>query len=256
MDSGFSPWSPYDGRTSLTSKERVTLTAAFSDLIRFSAGFQPYELPEIFAAPEDDGENDAARDLVGLDANLLARKFVSGDITTYARPLNGGEVTAISPDHWEIDDPLPRFSTGAFNADDWANSDAPPTHRIFVDSQQFDQWFATLQAPGYLSTRQFEAIVDPQVRAKRSVASMQVAAAATTTPAEQQQRDPAEPPGVGPVLLKIDDVCEMVSQSRSTIYARMSEGRFPEVIKSGGSARWSKTEIFAWINEQAANRGN
>ena len=61
---------------------------------------------------------------------------------------------------------------------------------------------------------------------------------------------------MGPVLLKIDEVSAMVSQSRSTIYAKMNERRFPEAIKLGNSSRWYKTEILAWINEQATNRGN
>ena len=69
------PWSPYEGRNSIFSHGRKALTAAFADAVRTRAGFEPQELPEIFAAAEDDGENDAARDLVRLDAEHLARTF-------------------------------------------------------------------------------------------------------------------------------------------------------------------------------------
>ena len=49
---------------------RNALTAAFADVVRVRAGFPSHELPEIFSAPAINGKNDAARDLVRLDAEL------------------------------------------------------------------------------------------------------------------------------------------------------------------------------------------
>ena len=74
---------------------------------------------EIFEAPEDDGENDAARDLVQLDAEHMARAFAIGKLDTFGPPLGGGEVVTIPTAHWELDDPLPRFATGALNLERW-----------------------------------------------------------------------------------------------------------------------------------------
>ena len=251
------PWSLYPNRSPAISQGRITLIAAFADLVHFRSGYSSYELPEIFEAPEDEGENDACRDLVRLNAEILAEQFIMADIGTFARPMNGGEVTPIKSEHWEIDDPLPRFATGAFSHDNWADPTAPLTHRIFVDRQQFDRWLAALKPPGFLSVREVESIVDPQVRAIRSVAASMVC---DENGFEDESQDRpaivADRLGLGPVLLTVKEVAELISQSRSSIYAKMNAGQFPRAIKLGGSARWKKSEVLAWIHEQAAKRGD
>lgn len=251
------PWAIYASRSSTISQGRVTLTAAFADLVHFRSGFASYELPEIFEAPEDEGENDACRDLVRLNAEILAGKFIAGDIDTFARPMNGGEITPIEPEPWEIDDPLPRFATGAFNYDAWSDPSAPLTHRIFVDSQQFDRWLAALKPPGVLTTRQVEAIVDPKVRAIRSVARhMAINDAAPRVENEGRHPIVADRAGLGPELLTVKEVAKLISRSRSSVYAKVAAGTFPEQLKLDASSRWSKSEVMAWISEQAAKRGS
>ncbi len=251
------PWSLYPNRSPAISQGRITLIAAFGDLVHFRSGFSTYELPEIFEASEDGGQNDACRDIVRLNAEILAENFIIGDIATFARPINGGTVTLIKPEHWEIDDPLPRFATGAFSQDNWADSTAPLTHRIFVDSQQFDRWLAALKPPGVLSMLEVEAIVNPQVRAIRSVTTSVVC---DENSYEDECKDRpafvADRLGLGPLLLTIKEVAELISQSRSSIYAKMKGGQFPQAIKLGGSARWKKYEVLAWVHEQAAKRGD
>ena len=71
----------------MVSCGKRTLTSAFPDLIVFRQGFQSYELPEIFAAPVDEGENDAARDLVRLEAEHLSRMFANGRLNSFVRSL-------------------------------------------------------------------------------------------------------------------------------------------------------------------------
>lgn len=256
MSNSITPWSPYEGRTDLVSSGRRTLVAAFGDVVRCRAGFPPSELPDIFEAPVDDGENDAARDLVQLDAEHMARAIAIGKLDTFGRPLGGGEVVMIPAAHWEIDHPLARFATGAFNLDRWWEAAAEPTHRIFVDTKQFDRWLVSLQPLGPLTNRQVEAIVNPQKRAARAVASEAVIDAPKQPMLgdDHSQLSP-DPPGVGPVLMTLAEVCDLTRWSSSTIYTYMEKGLFPEPIKLGSSSKWLKSEVLAYISEQAAKRG-
>lgn len=249
------PWSRYFGRTSLVSSGRKPLAMAFGELVQSQAGFPPHELPEIFAAPEDEGENDAARDLVRLDAEHLARMFALGRLDTFARPIGGGDVAAIHATCWELDDPLPRFATGTMNLEHWASPDASPTHRIFVGSAQFDEWLAALKPLGPLTNRQIEEIVDPQLRAARAVAVRRVTTAQRDITAQSLGYvAQADPPGVGPALLTIKEISKLIGKSESSIHQYVKDGKFPEQLKLGASARWKLTEVLVWIEEHAARR--
>jgi predicted DNA-binding transcriptional regulator AlpA len=249
------PWSPYEGRTSIVSRGRKALTAAFADLVQCRSGFPSYELPEIFAADEDEGENDAVRDLVRLDAEHATRMFVAGRLDTFARPIEGGEIEAIPADSWELDDPLPRFATGAFNRERWFDARAEPTHRIFVDNRQFDEWLAGLQPLGPLTNRQIEEIVDPQLKARRAVAKCTTADRVSADAGDEDHVEVLPiPPGVGPVFLSVEEVSALIGRSRSTVYQDEKNGKFPQRVKLGFSTRWLKTEVLAWIEEQAAKR--
>ena len=255
MPQPIATWSPYEGRNAIFSSGRKALTAAFGNLVHLRAGFPAYELPEIFAAPEDEGENDAARDLVRLDAEMMARAFASGRLACFVRPLGGGEVEPINADVWEIDDPLPRFATGALNLEQWSDPDAPLTHRLFVDTEQFDSWLAGLKPLGPLSSRQVEEIVDPQLRARRSLAVRKIQADSLSSDEQVKAlATPLNPPGVGPVLLTIQEVSKLTTRSKSTIYQAEKDGTFPQRLKLGSSSRWKKDEVMAWIEELAAGR--
>ncbi len=255
VSSSIAPWSPYEGRTSVVSHGRITLTSAFADLVQARQGFISYELPEIFAAPEDESENDAARDLVRLEAEHLTRMFAIGRLASFARPIGGGEIVSIEAWAWELDDPLPRFATGALNFKRWADSDAPPTHRIFVERAQFQEWLAELKPLGTLSNRQVEEIVDPQLRASRAVAIRKVSEQSRAAIDDNRPIPTScDPPGVGPELLTLKQVSALIGRSSSTIYADEASGTFPERIKLGSSSRWKKSEVLAWVEEQAARR--
>ncbi len=245
----------------MISSGRIALTAAFSDLVRVRAGFPSHERPEIFSALPDDGENDAARDLVRLDAEHMARMFAYGRIATSVRPLGGGDVVGIPPAAWEIDDPLPRFAIGSLNLDLWSEPEAPPTHHIFVDRHQFDDWLAALKPLGFLTNRQVDEVVDPQLRAQRAVAerrlqSEDVQSVEFGSAGSRNNQTAADPPGIGPLLLSVEQVSDLIGRSNSTIYADVKKGAFPEGIKLGSSTRWKKSEVLAWVEEQAAKRGD
>jgi predicted DNA-binding transcriptional regulator AlpA len=63
------------------------------------------------------------------------------------------------------------------------------------------------------------------------------------------------PPGVGPEFLTVKEVSTLVGRSRSSIYEDEKKGQFPEHVKIGASSRWVKSEVLAWIAEQATKRG-
>ena len=255
MCNDIEPWSVYEAHLTLPSNERLTLVAAFSDVVQAYHGFHHTELREIASAPSDDGENDAARHLVQLDAEMLLRQFVTGRITTFSRPLCGGAVHNIPSNFWEIDDPLPRFATGGFNAENWSDPRARITHRIFVDSAQFDSWLAALKPPGFLTARQVEAIGNPQLRAARAAASRSAASIADIPSDNSETTGTSVRNGVGPQMLKLAEVEAMVSLGKSSIHQKIKDGKFPEQIKLGGASRWDKGEIEQYIAEQAALRG-
>jgi predicted DNA-binding transcriptional regulator AlpA len=248
------PWSPYLEQAVTTSAGRIALVKAFGDLVRVQQGFNAHELPEIFAAPEDEGENDACRHLVTMDAAFLTTQFVRERIATFARPVGGGEVVPIVASMWEIDDPLPRMATGAFNLQDWANHEAPLTHRILVDSADFDEWLAGLNSPDRLSNRELEAALDPQLRAAWAVAARRVKTAPKLQRQSQSNADVSlsHSLSVGDELLTRPEVEALVKLGRSSIYAKIRDDGFPDNIMLGGKAVWRKSAVMAWVEEKAA----
>ena len=57
-------------------------------------------------------------------------------------------------------------------------------------------------------------------------------------------------------ILRLPAIKARTGLSRSTIYLRISEGRFPKPVSLGGRAvGWIKAEVNDWLNQQIeANR--
>jgi len=58
-------------------------------------------------------------------------------------------------------------------------------------------------------------------------------------------------------LIRIREVMELTSLSKSYIYKLTAEGRFPErvsLVKGGTSVAWLKSEILEWIDERVSER--
>lgn len=67
--------------------------------------------------------------------------------------------------------------------------------------------------------------------------------------------NPIQPAPLPISILRRRDVEVRTGLSRSTIYLRLSEGRFPAPVKLGGRAvGWVESEIQAWLTEQVSNR--
>ena len=251
------PWSPYLARTSLPSAGRIALTAAFADVIYVRCGFEAHELPEIFHAPADDGENDACRDIVRLNVEHTAEQFIRGRIPTFARPLDGGIITPLDPSLWEIDDPLRRFATGAFNLTQWSDPNAELSHRLFVDSATYNRWLMLQRQLGPLSSSEIESVLDPQVRAVRSTAVTN-----TVCTSDQGGFNESHPSRNSTYCfeersdtISLAEVEKRTSLKRSTIYSYMGNRKFPQNFQlTDNRVGWSAAEIDKWIAERAANR--
>jgi prophage regulatory protein len=60
-----------------------------------------------------------------------------------------------------------------------------------------------------------------------------------------------------PSLIRLSDVKHRTGLSRSTIYARIVDGKFPRSVPLGGRAvGWLDSEIDQWIAEQIDNARN
>lgn len=255
MNNLIPPWSAYETRQSAISNGRMLLTSAFAALVKCRTGFTAFELLDIFTAPPDEGENDAARDLVCLDAEYFARALVTGQLESFARPIGGGLFRPIEMYKWELDEPIHRFATGALNIEEWADSLTPHSHLIFVSTVQFDRWLAELEVPSALTNRQIEEIVDPQIRSKRrSGASKIDDIESNEKMVGRDSSDPAKMLSVGPVLLKLTEVIDLTNRSRSTIYNLEKNGEFPKRVKLGSSSRWRKDEVINWLEDKFLER--
>lgn len=250
------PWTPYSMEDTTISIEKRSLISVFGELVAFQAEFAPWELPDIFAATHDEGENDACKRIVSMQAELLANQFAKGTIRAFARQLGGGMATLIPAELWEVDDPLPRFATGVFSLDEWNNHSAEPTHRIFVHADDFDAWLAKLSPPGELHQADLELLTDPQLRAKRSVAAQKKRRTRkSTVESDQLHGDTRSSETQASLLVTMTEVRQLTRLGRNTIYTMMDRGEFPKPIRRGRSVRWLKSKIEAWVAELAAEQG-
>ncbi len=54
-------------------------------------------------------------------------------------------------------------------------------------------------------------------------------------------------------FLRLPDVLERTGLSRSTIYVRLAEGRFPQPVALGGRAvGWIEAEVDEWVRDRIA----
>lgn len=72
--------------------------------------------------------------------------------------------------------------------------------------------------------------------------------AGSTPPRSAQAGAPAATPQ-GEALLKIQAVLQRTSLSKSTLYAKIKEGTFPEPVRLGARcSRWKSSELDNWLS--------
>ncbi len=58
-------------------------------------------------------------------------------------------------------------------------------------------------------------------------------------------------------FLRLHEILARTGLSRSTLYAQVSEGRFPEPVNIGErSVAWLESEVDAWINQKIKQSRN
>ena len=68
----------------------------------------------------------------------------------------------------------------------------------------------------------------------------------TENPREQRMNPPIR-------ILRLPEVLKRTGLSRSTIYVRLAEGRFPQPVRLGDRAvGWIEAEIDEWVRERIA----
>ncbi|HEL3174767.1 MULTISPECIES: AlpA family transcriptional regulator [Stenotrophomonas] len=55
-------------------------------------------------------------------------------------------------------------------------------------------------------------------------------------------------------LLRRAEVLARVGMAKSTLYLRISGGKFPKPVHLGSSVRWVESEIDSWIQDQMEQR--
>lgn len=249
------PWAKYSERETVVSAAGYSLVEAFAQLVLARIGFAKYELTEIFNGPDGEDETEVARDLVRVQSEMLATEFALGSVGTIARPIGGGGGTAIAPVMWELDDPLPRFATGEFNLEKWIDVNAEPTHRIFVNRDQFDHFLVAVGGHTYLTDDQVAAVVDPHFRARRIV-SGNFASEGTVLALPQAGTGTTEDRGAATdfCLVPIDQVMKMTGMGRTSVYKQIDRRNFPQPVKIGSRSGWPKAEVLEWINAKMVGR--
>lgn len=202
------------------SEGRTFLGEAFAFYCTAEWGFSFTEIEAAFASPLECDED--VRDQVLFASQLFGRAFQAGRVETYARPFGGGSPRLLSQDTWELDDFALRFRHCALDPERRFDPEAPPTHWLFVNSQQFNRLVDVLEAP-----LERHAFVDK---------ATPTAAGPSVMPLQRDR------------FLRKSEVLALVPFSRSTLDDRVRRGLFPPSRNLGGGiVVWWESEILKWM---------
>jgi predicted DNA-binding transcriptional regulator AlpA len=216
--------SPYLLREPPTSPGRALLARAFEHWCGIHQGYSPEDIANAFS-----GSDEAERSVVQgvrFAARLLGELIAAGRLGASARPIGAGRPEPIPPGDWELDDFTSRFARSAFDPIRPFDLDAEPTHWIFVDLDDFNRIVE-------------ESCADVRPFAQAAKAIRRNAAFEEEPPAALTRADN---------LVRLPEVMRRTGMSRSTIYRRIEQRRFPTQISMDGNiAAWRESDLADWL---------
>jgi prophage regulatory protein len=223
---------PYTMDEQPTSPNRVLLARAFAHWCVLHHGC---DVGEIEAALGDAPGVDArTRRQVRDSARLIGELIAAGRVRSFARPIGGGETTALKPGAWELDEYRARMASSGIDPKHPFNADAPVTHWVFLDLDDFNALTAEScgeppGAGGHPSTIEAERVQH-------------------TTGTDEMTDDVRR----APRLLRLPEVRARTGMSRSTIYNRIRDEQFPAPRSLGGNiSAWAEADVDRWIEERS-----
>lgn len=219
--------SPYTMDEAPTSVGRVLLARAFAHWCVIHHGYNPDEVAAAFD-PSADGDA-ATRRKAQFASRLIGELIASGEIHSWARAFGGGSPAPIPATDWELDDFRPRFAASAFDPARPFDRDAPPTHWIFLELNDFNRVVEASCADVVPMRR------GPETAVPAHAEDAAIAPVAATPPEDRHIRMP--------------EIVRRTGMSTSTVYRRIAEGRFPRQIpmESGNIASWWERDVAEWI---------
>lgn len=236
MDTDATPSCPYLMADPPRSSGRALLSRLMWEYCCLHWGLSPAEVAAALGGnageDHDDGADEALDEgtarRVALAANLLGGVLADGGVRAFARPIGGGEPAALAATVWEVDDFRPLFLASALDPGRPFDRSAPPTHWIFVDAADGERLLEASVAD----------VARPPARSRGRNGDEPVAAPPlTAVPVVRSEER----------LLRRPEVERRTGLARSTIYARMKDGRFPKQVSGGSMATWRESEVNEWI---------
>lgn len=222
---------PYTMDEQPTSPGRLLLARAFAHWCMLHHGCDPAEVQDALAdAPDVEAR---VRRQIRDSARLIGELIAGGRVRSFARPIGGGETTALKPSAWELDEYRSRMASSGIDPERPFDQDAPATHWVFLDLDDFNA--LTAESCGESPARGIHA---PEIGADRAPTR------AGTDPATGST-DRA------PRFLRLPEVKARTGMSRSTIYNRIRDEQFPAPRNLGGNiSAWPEADVDRWIADR------
>jgi len=210
-------WTILNSRRRPASPDRILLCELLEIYCWHQWDQQPADIVEIALGTADEDANE--RESLSSTISFLANVILDGRIATFARPIGGGPCDPLPLSRWEVDDFEPRFATSALCLDRWWDPAAEPTHWIFVDSGDvddfMDEWLGK----------------NPDAEGE-----------------EADTRATVERGAADYRIVRLSEVVALTGLSRSTIYAKMAAGNFPQRVALGARMTgWYEDEVKSWV---------
>lgn len=215
--------SPYTMDEPPTSTGRVLLAHGFWEWCALHHGFSPRDIELAFDPKSEICSLDRRR--MAFAARLLGELAGAGKLRGYSRQFGGGNPVPLPAHIWERDDFWSLFRNSALNLSKPYDDSAIPTYWIFFDIDDFN-------------------------------AIIQASCSDGVTSADTEAGQPSEISDWDGQIscigasnhLRLREVARRTGMSRSTIYRRISQKRFPlRIPVAGNIAVWRESEVVEWL---------